>query len=52
MLQRLRIVLAQVEKGNAPKKLINEIWEIIYSLYWAKQITKKVYNSIKNSIKL
>ena len=32
--------------------LLNQIRQIIYSLYWAKEITKKVYNNIMNSIKL
>ena len=26
--------------------------EIIYCLYWEKEVTKKVYNNITNSIKL
>ena len=30
----------------------NEIHQIIYSLGWAKEITKKVYNNIISSIKL
>ena len=52
MLQRLAIVLAQVEAGNTSKNLLNEIRKIIYSLYQAKEITKKVHNNIMNSIKL
>ena len=52
MLQRLSMVLAQVKAGNASENLLNEIRKIIYSLYRAKQITKKVYNNIMNSIKL
>ena len=52
ILQRLPTALAQVKAGNAFKNLLNEIGKIIYSLYRAKQITKKVYNNIKNSIKL
>ena len=52
ILQRLPTTLAQVKAGNALKNLLNEIGQIIYSLYRAKQITKKVYNNIKNSIKL
>ena len=52
MLQRLPIALAQVKAGNTSKKLLNEIRQIIYSLYQAKEITKKVYNNIMNSIKL
>ena len=52
MLQRLPIGLAQVKAGNTSEDLLNEIRQIIYSLYQAKEITKKVYNNIMNSIKL
>ena len=52
MLQRLPIAVAQVKAGNASENLLNEIRQIIYSLYRAKEITKKVYNNIMNSIKL
>ena len=52
MLQRLPIVLAQVNAGNISENLLNEIRQIIYSLYRAKEITKIVYNNIMNSIKL
>ena len=52
MLQRLSIALAQVKEGNASGKLLNEIRQRIYSLYEVKEITKKVYNSMINSIKL
>ena len=45
------IVLAQVKAGITSDNLINEIRQIIYSLYRAKDITKKVYNNIMNSIK-
>ena len=52
MLQRLPIVLAQVKAGNTSENLLNEIRQIIHSLYREKEITKKVYNNIMNSIKL
>ena len=52
MLQRLPIALAQVKAGNTPKDLLNEIRQIIHSLYQVKAITKKVYNIIMNSRKL
>ena len=52
MLQRLPIALAQVKSGNTSKSLLTKIRKIIYSLYRAKAITKKVYNSIMNSIKV
>ena len=50
MLQRLPKALAQVEAGNNSESLLNEIRQIIYSLYQSKQITKKAYNKIINSI--
>ena len=46
MLQRLPIALTQVKAGNNSKSLLNEIRQIVYSLYQAKQINKKVYNNI------
>ena len=52
MLQRLPIAVAQVKAGNTSENLLNEIRQIIYSLYRAKEITKTVYNNIMNSIKL
>ena len=52
MLQRLPIALAQVKADNTFENLLNEIRQIIYSRYRAKEITKKVYNDIMNSIKL
>ena len=52
MLQRLLIALAQVKASNTSENLLNETRQIIYSLYRAKEITKKVYNNIINSIKL
>ena len=36
MLQRLPIVFAQVKAGNASENLLNEICQIIYSLYWVE----------------
>ena len=50
MLERLPIVLAQVKAGNNSESLLNEIRQIIYSLYQSKQIKKKVYNNIIESI--
>ena len=49
MLQRLPIALAQVKAGNTSENLLNQIRQIIYSLFRAKEITKKVYNNIMNS---
>ena len=45
VLQRLPIALAQVKAGNNSKNLLNEIRQIVYSLYHSKEITKKVYNN-------
>ena len=50
MLQRLPITLAQVKAGNTSKNLLNEIRQTIHSFYQAKEITKKVFNNIMNSI--
>ena len=52
MLQRLLIVLAQLKAGNRYENLLNEIRQTIYSLFREKEVTKKVYNNIMNSIKL
>ena len=52
MLQRLPIALAQVKAGNTSEKLLNEIRQIVYSLYRAKEITKKICNILMNSVKL
>ena len=50
ILQRLPIALAQIKAGNNSESLLNEIRQIVYSLYQSKQITKKVYNNIIKSI--
>ena len=52
MLRRSPIPLAQVKAGNTSENLLNEISQVIYSLHRAKEITKKVYNNIMNSIKV
>ena len=50
MLQRLPIALAQVKAGNNSESLLNEIRQIVHSLYQSKQITKKINNNIIESI--
>ena len=50
MLQRLPLALAHVKAGNTSENLLNEIRQIIDSLYWEKELTKKVCNNIMNSI--
>ena len=52
MLKRLPVALAQVKAGHNSESLLNEIRQIVYSLYRSKEITKKVYNNIINSIKV
>ena len=52
MLKRLPIALAQIKAGNNSESLLNEIRQIVYSLYRSKEITKKVYNNIIYSIKV
>ena len=52
MLKRLPIALAQIKAGNISESLLNEIRQIVYYLYRSKEIPKKVYNNIINSIKV
>ena len=49
-LQRVPIALAQVKAGNNSQNLLNEIKQIIYSLYQSKEVTKKVYNNLMKSL--
>ena len=46
MLNRLPILLAQIQAGNNSKSLKNELRQIIYSLYRSKVLTKTVYNNL------
>ena len=50
MFQRLSIALPQVKAGNNSENLLNEIRQIIYSLYQEKEINKKVYNNLIKSL--
>ena len=50
IMQKSPIALAQVKAGNNSESLLNEIRQIVYSLYQSKQITKKVYNKMFKSI--
>ena len=50
MILGLPIPLAQVKAGNNSKNLVNEIRQIIHSLYQSKEITKKVYNNLMKSL--
>ena len=42
----------QVKAGNISEKLLSNIRKIMYSLHRAKEITKKISNSIMNLIKV
>ena len=50
MLQRLPIALVQVKASNNSENLLNEIKQIVYSLYQSKEITKKVYKNLMKSL--
>ena len=50
MLNRLSILLAQIEAGNNLIQLKNEARQILYSLYRSKVLTKTVYNNLMKSI--
>ena len=52
MRQILPTVVSQVKAGTTSEKILNEIRYIVHYLHWAKEINKKVYNNIFNSIKL
>ena len=51
MLNRLPILLTQIEARNNSNKLKNETRKIIYSLYRSKALTKTVYNKLIKSIR-
>ena len=45
--------MLQVKAGNSSENVLNQILQIIYSLYRKKEITNKVYNNMMNeAIKL
>ena len=50
MLNRLPILLAQIQAGNNSSKLKNETRQILYSLYRSKVLTKTVYNNLIKAI--
>ena len=51
MLNRLPILLAQIEAGNNLIKLKIEARQILYSLYRSKVLTKTVYDNLIKSIR-
>ena len=52
MFEKLPLALAWVKAGSTSENLLNEIRQIVYSLYQANGINKKVYNNIMHSIKV
>ena len=51
MLNRLPILLAQIQAGNNSKSLKNELRQKLYSLYRSKVLSKTVYNNLSKSIR-
>ena len=51
MLNRLPILLAQIQAGNNSSKLKNEARQILYSLHRSKELTKTVYNNFIKAIR-
>ena len=51
MLNRLPILLAQIQAGSNSIKLKDEIRQILCSLYRSKLLTKTVYNNLIKSIR-
>ena len=52
MLERSATALTQVKAGNNSENSLNEMRQIVYSLYQSKGIAKKVYNNIMKSIEI
>ena len=50
MLSRLPITLAQLKAENNSEILINEIRQLLYSLYRSKKLTKQLYKSLVDII--
>ena len=50
MLSRLPITLAQLKAGNKLQKLINEIRQLLYSLYRLTKLTKTIYNHLISTL--
>ena len=51
MLNRLPILLTQIQAGNNSKLLKNELRQILNLLYNSKVLTKTVYNNLIKSIR-
>ena len=52
ILQGLPRTVAQVKAKDTCENFLKEILQIIFYLYQAKEVTKKVYDNIIHSIKL
>ena len=50
MLQKLSTLFEQVQAWNTYENLLNEIKQIVYLLYQAKQISQKVYKNILEAL--
>ena len=50
MLNRLPILLAQIQAGNNSQSLKNEVRQLIFALYRSKTLTKTVYNNLIKAI--
>ena len=50
MVSKLPITLGQLKAGNNSQKLINEIRQLLCSLYRSKKLTKAIYNHLINYI--
>ena len=50
MIQRLPITLAQVKADNNSENFLNEIRQIISSLYQTNEISQNVYNNLMKSL--
>ena len=51
MLNRLPILLAQIQAGNHSNELKNEPRQILYSLYRSRVLTRTVYNNLIRAIR-
>ena len=52
MLSRLPITLAQLNAENNPEKLKNEIRQLLCSLYRSEKLTKNVYKSLVDIVRV
>ena len=52
MVSRLPITLAQLNAENNSEKLENEVRQLLYSLYRSKNLTKNVYKSLADNVRV